>query len=216
MRRHWPSRTEALRLAEFDLRLTIFSSLENRLSHKSLEDGRISCDSGVDNQIRFTNPAVRRERQFRLAVAADQIGHAEKSLPQTDDFQMRSLVFFRAEPLAKRAHDIKKQFIQFKFPGSREFQAAVEPAQFSLAFGVNVVIEIQNPATEIPFLRQQFFERVESLSSLRGDAQDRDVAIYFLDERGQFVGFFGGQLINSIEQNRIGFFELFAKDVSGF
>src|SRR5262245_52656169 len=106
MRRRGSARAEALRLAEFDLRLTGFASLENSLSHKSLEDRRVSRDSGVDDQIRFTNPAVRRQGQFRLAVAADQVGHAEKPLPQTDDFQMRGLVFFRAEPLAKRAHDV--------------------------------------------------------------------------------------------------------------
>src|SRR5262245_22078195 len=102
---------------------------------------------------------------------------------------MRGLVFFRAESLAKGTHDIEKQFVQFKFLGGNEFQTAIEPSKFGLAFGVNVVIEIKNPAAEVPFLSQQFFERVEPLPRLRGDAQDRDVSVYFLDQRGQFVGF---------------------------
>ena len=85
MRRNGPSRTKALRLAEIDLRLAGFPRLENRISHKGLEDGRVGCDSGVDDQVRFTNATMRWKRQLRLAVAAHQIGHAEKSLPQPDD-----------------------------------------------------------------------------------------------------------------------------------
>src|SRR5262245_25374993 len=136
MRRHGAARAKALRLAEIDLRPTGFPSLEDRLSDKGLEDGGVGCDSGVDDQVRFPNPAVRRERQLRFAVAAHQIGHAEKPLPQPDDLQMRGLVFFQAEPLAKVTHDIEKQFVQFKFLGGGELQTAIEPSQFGLAFGV--------------------------------------------------------------------------------
>src|SRR5215468_2716684 len=80
VRRHGTARTKALGLAEIDLRLTGFHSLEYCLPHKGLQDHRVGCDSGVDDQFYFPNPAVRRQRQLGRAVAADQIGYAEKSL----------------------------------------------------------------------------------------------------------------------------------------
>src|SRR5262245_17447355 len=101
MSRHGPAWTEALCLSEADLRPSGFSRLENSLSHNGLEDRRIGCDSGVDDQVYFSNAAIRWQRQLRLAVSTHQIGHAKKTFPKADDLQMCRLVFFRAESFAK-------------------------------------------------------------------------------------------------------------------
>src|SRR5262245_15843775 len=61
MSRNGTARAKALSLAEIDLRLSGFRGLGDCLLHESLEDRRIDCDSGIDDQFHFPNAAVGRQ-----------------------------------------------------------------------------------------------------------------------------------------------------------
>src|SRR5581483_6591389 len=100
-----------------------------------------------------------------------------KSLPQTDDLQVRRLEPFCTEPVAQVMDDFQQQPVKLELPFPRKPDAAVEPPEFGFARGVEVVIEVENAPAEVPVLIEQFLKRRKPLPRLRRDAQDRDVRI---------------------------------------
>ena len=81
MRGHRASGTKTLRLAKPGIGVPTLAGGENGRFHVLFEQVGIAGDPGVDNQIDFFGPAIRRQRQFGAAVVANEIGDAEKSLP---------------------------------------------------------------------------------------------------------------------------------------
>src|SRR5262249_57143524 len=118
---------------------------------------------------RFGLLSMRRQRQFRLGAAANKIGNAERPAPESDYFQMGH---FPANIQAKPCDNFVKQIIERERPITGNVHAAIEPAHFGFAFGISVVVDVQNLPAEAAVLIEQSGQRLESLSRPRGEAKN--------------------------------------------
>lgn len=91
MCRLWPTGAEALRLMEFDRGGASLAGFGHDDRDERLQLLRVAGDAGVDDHVHLFDLAVRRQRQLRCGVAADEIRDAEKAFPQADRLEVRGL-----------------------------------------------------------------------------------------------------------------------------
>src|SRR5262245_59275350 len=215
MRRRRTSRSKGLRLAEFGPGSeSPARGVDGRL-HEARENVRVDRHPGVDDQVEFPDGTVRRQRKFGNVVAADEIGNAEEAFPQADRLQMRRFGPRSVELADQPLHDGHQQFVHLNIGFGGDADAGIEPAQLGLALGIDIVVDVEHAPAEVAFLLQQGQQRLATGTGAGRDLQDGPARTMLFDQRRQLFDFVRLDLVDTIDENGVGLFELFFENIGG-
>jgi len=120
----------------------------------------------------------------------------EESLPQANCFQVGGFCPRVIERTGQPRDDVDQKVVHAEFGLRADADAGVEPTQFGLAVGVDVVIDVEYAAAELSFLGEQFDERLATCPRAGRDFEDRTAGIVFIDELFQFFHFARVELVD--------------------
>ena len=120
-------------------------------AHALFQKRRIDGYTRIDDQFHLPHLALRRQRQFRLSVAANQVGHAERDIGQANRLQMRDFAQSCTSRL-QAGHHVQQQRIDRERLLTTNCHRRIEQTQFRLALGIGVIVDVENLAAEMAVL----------------------------------------------------------------
>jgi hypothetical protein len=142
---HWSSGSEALRVAELDRNAILAAFGGNHLSDFCLQNCRIDSDPRIHDQVSLFRSDVRGQRQFRSRVVADNIPHSEcAGIVHADQLQVCDFAAQVSAHCRQFPEYCREDLIQVKWLWRGQSRGGVQPAQFGFAFGISIVIDIED------------------------------------------------------------------------
>ena len=146
-----------------------------------------TAGSAATRALTINSAAVTLLRDGRDSSGAGGVAHqvrdAERKIVHADRFEVGSFQALAIKGITQMSHHVQQQIVDGEGLLRLELYAGVEPAHFGFAFGVDVVIDIQNLPAECPVLIQQFDEGFKALPCLGGRGQQRGSGVTLADQR---------------------------------